>query len=191
MSASSTSSAASTHRYFSTFELLLLGMFAALIVAGNFALRFPIRMPGHSGIVWMALLITAATVVPKRGAATTAAGLSGILAAFVGIGDKGPLDTVLSYAAAGVGVDVVLEILRGRGRAASCVIAGAVGNLFKFAVKVLLELWIGIPTGFVLLGRLYPAVTYLLFGLAGGYLGFLVVEALRRAGFFAYLAEKR
>jgi len=43
----------------------------------------------------------------------------------------------------------------------------------------------------VLLGRLYPAVTYLLFGLAGGYLGFLVVEALRRAGFFAYLAEKR
>jgi ABC-type thiamin/hydroxymethylpyrimidine transport system permease subunit len=191
VSASTTSSAASTHRYFSTFELLLLGMFAALIVAGNFALRFPIRMPGHSGIVWMALLVTAATVVPKRGAATTAAGLSGILAAFVGVGDRGPLDTVLSYAAAGAGVDVVLVILRGRGRAVSSLIAGGVGNLTKLAVKMLLESWIGIPTGFVLLGKLYPAATHLLFGLAGGYLGFLVVDALRRAGFFAYLAEKR
>ena len=43
----------------------------------------------------------------------------------------------------------------------------------------------------MLLGRLYPALTHALFGLAGGYLGFLVIRALRRAGYFAYLAEKR
>jgi len=178
-------------RYFSLFELLLLAMLAALIVVANFALRFPIRMPGHSGVVWMALLVTAATVVPKRGAATTAGCISGVLAAFVGIGDRGALDTVLSYAAAGVGVDLGMTVLGRRARVASCVVAGALGNLLKLATKVMLEVWIGIPTGFVLLGRLYPAATYTLFGLAGGYLGFLVVGALRRAGFFAYVAEKR
>jgi hypothetical protein len=181
----------SERRYFSLFELLLLAMLAALIVVANFALRFPIRIPGHSGVVWMALLVTAATIVPKRGAATTAGCVSGLLAAFVGIGDRGALDTVLSYAAAGVGVDLGMMVLGRRARAVSCVVAGALGNLLKLGAKVMLEIWIGIPTGFILLGRLYPAATYTVFGLAGGYLGFLVVRALRRAGFFAYVAEKR
>ncbi len=139
----------------------------------------------------MALLVTAATLVPRYGAATLAAGCSGILAAFAGIGDKGALDTALSYTAAGVGVDVALAMLGTSGGPVACIAAGALGNLLKLGTKVMLELWIGIPTGFVVAGRLYPALTHLLFGIAGGYLGFLVVGALRRAGLFAYLAEKR
>jgi hypothetical protein len=43
----------------------------------------------------------------------------------------------------------------------------------------------------VLLGRVYPALTHALFGLAGGYLACLVVRALQRGGFFTYVAEKR
>ncbi len=177
--------------YLSLFELLLLGMLAALIVVANVALRFPIRMPGHSGIVWMALLVIARAIVPKHGASSFAAALSGVLAALMGVGDKGAVNTLLSYAAAGIGVDVVYALGRAAERPAVCAAAGAVGNLAKLGVKVLLELWIGIPTGFVLLGRLYPFVTYAVFGIAGGYLGFLVLRALRRAGFFAYLAERR
>jgi hypothetical protein len=178
-------------RGLSLFELLLLGMFGALIVAANLALRFPIKMPGHSGIAWMALLVTARAVVARPAAATTAALISGLLAAFLGMGDKGALDTFLSYTAAGVGVDLIAALLGHPEWALTCVLAGAVGNLVKLGVKVALELWIDIPTGFVLLGRLYPAATYTLFGLIGGYLGFLVLGALRKAGFFAYLAEKR
>lgn len=187
----STSGRAATAQYFSTFELLLLGMMAALVVIGNLALRLPIRMPGHSGIVWMALLVTARAIVPKVGAAATAGLLSGVIASLAGIGDKGALDTVLSYTAAGVGVDAVAAAADPSRQAVACVIAGVVGNLSKLGVKVLLELWIGIPTGFVLVGRAFPTLTHALFGLVGGYLGFLVISALRRAGFFAYLAEKR
>ncbi len=182
---------AAAARYLSTFELLLLAMLAALVVVSNVALRLPIRMPGHSGIVWMALLVIARAVVPKAGAAVVAAAFSGVAAAVLGVGDKGPLDTLLSYAAAGVGVDLAIAVVRPAGGVAACIVAGAVGNLAKFGVKVLLELWIGIPTGFVVVGRLFPAVTHLVFGLLGGYLGFVVVQALRRAGFFAYLAERR
>jgi len=177
--------------HFSTFDLLLLGMLGALVVAANLALRLPIKMPGHSGLVWMALLVTARAIVPKLGAATTAGLMSGLLAAFAGLGDKGPLDTILSYTAAGVGVDIVAFLLGPPVRALPCVVAGLAGNLAKLGVKILLELWIGIPTGFLLVGRLYPTFTHVVFGLAGGYLGFLVVRALERAGFFAYLAEKR
>jgi len=166
-------------------------MLAALVVLANVTLRFPIRMPGHSGVVWMALLVVARAVVPRHGAAAVAALFSGIMAALMGVGDKGALDTVLSYLAAGVGVDLVMVVAGNPERAIVCVAAAMTGNIFKLAVKVLLELWIGIPTGFILLGRLYPAATHVVFGAAGGYLGFLVLRALRRAGFFAYLAERR
>src|SRR5512139_1865188 len=94
--------------YLSTFELLLLAMLSALVVVANLALRFPIRMPGHSGIVWMALLVTARGVVPKPGAGVITGSFSGILAAFLGIGDKGALDTLLSYTAAGAAIDVAM-----------------------------------------------------------------------------------
>jgi hypothetical protein len=177
-------------RYFSTFQLLLLGVFGALIVAANVALRMPMKMPGRSGVVWMALLVAVRHIVPQPGAATAAALIAGVLASFAGVGDHGPLSTTLSYLAAGLGVDVVLG-LRPQGGAVACALAGAGGNLAKHGVKVLLDLWIGIPTGFVILGRLYPLLTHTVFGLAGGYLGFLVVGALRRGGFFDYLAGKR
>jgi ABC-type thiamin/hydroxymethylpyrimidine transport system permease subunit len=175
----------------STFELLLLATIAAFVVVGNIALRFPIKVPGHSGIVWMALLVVARAIVDRPGAAALTGLLSALVAVFLGVGDKGALDTFLSYLAAGVAVDAVLSLRGGVRRARSCVVAGAVGNLAKLAVKLSLEIWIGIPTGFALVGRLYPLLTHLLLGAAGGYLGWVVVGALRRAGYFAYLAEKR
>jgi len=178
-------------RRLSTFELLLLGMFAALVIVSHVALRFPVKAPGHSGVVWMALLVTASAVVPRPGAATTCGLISGLLAGFLGLGDKGTIDTVLSYLAAGVGVDLVRSTAGFPVAAGSFVLAGVVGNLTKFTAKLLLDLWIGIPAGFVALGRGYPVVTHLAFGAAGGYLGYLVVAALRRAGFFTYLAERR
>jgi hypothetical protein len=176
-------------RYFSTFELLLLALFAALVVVGNVALRLPLKLPGHSGVVWMAVLVTARGVVPRLGAAATVGLLSGLLAAFMGVGDKGGLDTFLSYAAAGVAVDGIVALAPAG--ALTAALAGLAGNLAKLGVKVLLELWIGIPTGFLVVGRSYPAVTHAVFGLAGGYLGSLVLGALRRAGLFAYLAGRR
>ena len=175
--------------YFSTFELLVLALFAALVVTGNVALRLPVKLPGHSGVVWMAVLVTARGVVPKLGAAATVGLLSGLLAAFMGVGDKGGLDTFVSYAAAGAAVD--LAVACAPPSALTSAVAGLAGNLAKLGVKVLLELWIGIPTGFLVAGRSFPAATHAVFGLAGGYLGYLVLGSLRRAGLFTYLAEKR
>jgi len=179
-----------TSRYFSTFELVLLGMLAALIVATNVTLRLPIKMPGRSAIVWMALLVTASAVVPKRGAATCAGVLSGLIAVFAGVGDRGALVTLLSYTAAGVGVDLAVAFGRQPLGAYQSALAGLSGNLLKLGTKSLLEILVGVPPGFVVLGRLYTLVTYVIFGTLGGYLGFLVVGALRRAGYFTYLAQR-
>jgi hypothetical protein len=43
----------------------------------------------------------------------------------------------------------------------------------------------------VALGLLRAIIGYIVFGAIGGVLGWVTLKALRRAGFFAYLAEKR
>ena len=84
-------------RYFSTFQLILLALFSALVVVAKIALRMPFQLPGHSGIFWMAIIIVGAKVVPKPGAASIIGVTSGLLASFLGLGDFGALDTFLSY----------------------------------------------------------------------------------------------
>jgi hypothetical protein len=49
----------------------------------------------------------------------------------------------------------------------------------------------GAPLGFIALGLFWSLLNYLLFGALGGALGALTLRALRKAGFFTYLAEKR
>ena len=179
-------------RYFSTFQLILLALFSALIVVAKIALRLPLQLSGHSGIFWMAIVIVAAGVVPKRGAASLVGLTSGLLAAFLGMGDFGALNTFLSYAAIGVGTDVALWLLGGNPENwLVAVLAATIGHFCKFLVKWGMATVAGAPVGFVALGLLRAVIGYVVFGALGGLLGALTLRALRRAGFFAYLAEKR
>jgi len=177
--------------YFTTFELILLTLFSALVVAAKIALRLPLQMPGHSGLFWVAIVITAAGIVPKRGAATLVGLSSGILAAFLGLGDFGALDTFISYTALGVGVDLMLWLLRDPENLIVAILAGALGHLAKFLVKWVFGIVTGVPIGFVALGLAWSVTSYVIWGALGGLLGALTLRALRKAGFFAYLMEKR
>jgi ABC-type thiamin/hydroxymethylpyrimidine transport system permease subunit len=179
-------------RYFSTFQLILLALFSALVVVAKIALRLPLRLPGHSGIFWMALVIIAAGIVPKRGAASLVGVTSGLLAAFLGLGDLGALNTFLSYAAIGIGTDLALWLLGDKPeRIPVAMVAAVLGHSAKFFVKWGLATLSGAPAGFVALGLIQSIIGYIVFGALGGLLGALTLKALRRAGFFAYLAEKK
>jgi len=178
-------------RYFSTFQLILLALFAALILIAKIALRTPLQLPGHTGVFWMAILIVASQVVPRRGAASMTGLLSGILAAFFGLGDFGFLDTFLSYLMIGVGTDLALLLLGSPENLLAAGLTGALGHLGKFLVKWALGAISGAPLGFVALGLARSLLGYILFGAIGGILGGLTVKALRKAGYFAYLAEKK
>ena len=178
-------------RYFSTFHLILLALFAALVVVAKIALRTPLQLPGHSGIFWMAIVIVAAGVVPKVGAASLVGVTSGLLAGFLGMGDFGALNTFLSYAAVGVGTDLALLLLRERENLVVTTLAAVLGHLGKFLVKWGLGIITGAPIGFIALGLARALIGYIVFGALGGLLGGLTLKALRKAGFFAYLAEKR
>lgn len=177
--------------YFSTFELILIALFAALIVVAKIALRLPLQLSGHSGIFWMAIVIVAARVVPKRGAVSLVGLTSGLLAAFLGLGDFGALNTFLSYTMVGVGAELALLLLGNPENLVVAGLAGALGHFAKFLVKWGLGALTGAPVGFLALGLAKAMIGYVVFGALGGLLGALTVQALRRAGYFAYLAEKR
>jgi hypothetical protein len=178
-------------RHFSTFELILLALFSGLVVVAKIALRLPLALPGHSGVFWMAIVIIAAGVVPKRGAASLVGLTSGILAAFLGMGDFGALNTTLSYTMVGVGTDLALWLLQSPESIVAAALAGAIGHLAKFMVKWVLGMLSGAPLGIVAFGLAWSLINYAIWGGLGGILGALTLKALRKAGFFAYLAEKR
>jgi hypothetical protein len=179
-------------RYFSTFQLILLALLAALVVVAKIALRLPLQLPGHSGIFWMAIVIVAAGVVPKAGTPSLVGLTSGILAAFLGLGDMGALDTFLSYLAVGVGTDLGFLLLgRKPDNLVIAALAATFGHIGKFLVKWGIATLAGAPAGFVALGLVRSLLGYVIFGALGGILGALTLKALRRAGFFSYLAEKR
>jgi LytS/YehU family sensor histidine kinase len=178
-------------RYFSTFELILLALFSSLVVVSKIVLHLPLRLPGHSGVFWMAILIVARGLVPKPGALSLVGLTSGLLAAFMGLGDLGPIYTFFSYLASGVAVDLMALFLGSMDNVVVAGLAGIVGNVAKMLVKLLMAVALQIPAGFVAFGLLYSFITNSVAGLLGGVLGWLILRALRRAGFFAYLAEKR
>ena len=178
-------------RYFSTFQLILLVLFATLVVVAKIALRLPLQLSGHSGIFWMAIVIVAAGVVPKRGASSMVGITSGLIAAFLGMGDFGALNTFLSYSMLGIGTDLGLMLLGSPENLVVATLAGTMGHACKFLVKWSLGAITGAPLGFMALGLAKAAVGYVVFGALGGLLGGLTLQALRKAGFFAYLAEKR
>jgi ABC-type thiamin/hydroxymethylpyrimidine transport system permease subunit len=177
--------------YFSTFQLILLALMAALIVVAKIALRMPMQLPGHSGVFWMAIIIVAAGVVPRPGAASLVGLTSGILAAFLGMGDFGALNTLLSYTMVGVGSDLALLLLQDVEHVAVASLVGVLGHMGKFLVKWTLGAITGAPLGFLALGQVRALAGYIIFGALGGLLGGLTLQALRKAGFFSYLAEKR
>ncbi len=178
-------------RYFSTFELILLALFSALVVVSKIVLRLPLKLPGHSGVFWMASLILARGLVRKPGALSLVGLTSGLLAAFLGLGDTGPVDTFFSYLTSGVAVDLVAWFLGGPDNLVVAGLIGIVGNVAKMLVKVGMALVLQIPAGFVAFGLLFSFLSNAAAGVIGGVLGWLVLRALKQAGFFAYLAEKR
>ena len=178
-------------RYFSTFQLILMAFFAVLIVVAKIALRLPLQLSGHSGVFWMAIIIVAAKAVPKKGAPSMVGLISGIVAAFLGLGDFGALNTLLSYTAVGVGTDLALMLLGDPENLVVAVLAGVFGHFAKFLVKWAFGAISGAPVGFVALGLAKAMIGYIVFGAIGGLLGGLTLLALRKAGYFTYLAEKK
>ena len=164
-------------------DLLLIALVAALCMLAKQILRVPINVPGHSGVLWVALFVICRGLVDKRGTGLLLGLVAGLLAQFAGFGHQGPFEWT-KWLAAGIVLEVLaLAIpgdLRGWGKAA---VIGAALHLGKLAALTLAGLILRVPIALLLLGLGWSATTHVIFGVIGGLLGALALRELRKVPF--------
>lgn len=161
---------------------IMVALIAALIIASRFYIRLDVKIPGHSGFYWMALLLIGASVVARPGGATLIGLLSGVLAMILIPGKEGVF-TIVKYLAPGLVVDLLVPVLGGRlDRPVPAAIIAACANLSKLIVSLVIGRIAGIPSGFLALGLGFAATTHVFFGALGGLVASWVIGKLIRAG---------
>ena len=161
-------------------DLLLIAIVAALCILAKLALRIPIHVPGHSGVLWVALFVICRGLVDKRGAGVLLGLVAGMLAQFVGFGDVGPLEWT-KWLVAGLVLEVLTLVLPGDLRSfPKAIVVGAALHLGKLAALTLAGIILQVPFAILFLGLGYSATTHLLFGALGGFLGALGLRELRK-----------
>ena len=153
--------------------LLLLGVGSVVLPA---ILRSPLKLPGHQGLVSMALLMSGRTLSRYRWAASVSSVGAGMTALLPLWGSDDPI-LWLTYLVPGLVIDVGL-LFAGRWREQMWFLALLAG--LAYGTKPLLRLAAGAifgwPYGSLLSGVLYPLVLHILFGAIGGLIGVGVVR---------------
>ena len=122
-SPSVSSSAPSRHPYIWSLtlrDLLLIALVAALCMLAKQLLRVPVNVPGHSGVLWVALFVICRGIVDKRGPASCWASSPACSPSSRGSGIRANEWT--KWLAAGIVLEVLTIVLpgdlRGFGKAA-------------------------------------------------------------------------
>jgi ABC-type thiamin/hydroxymethylpyrimidine transport system permease subunit len=168
--------------YFSLYEIALMSLCGALVVALKTVFNIPLHLPGNSGIFWVVPVIIGAGIIKKPGSGCYIGLISGILASLFGLDALHVLD-IFKYFALGAIVDLVgLLFLNRFDNPAVGFIAGAAGNLAKMVVNYLVQTFLGIPATFILIGMGIASVTHFIFGGIGGIIAALILSRLLKAG---------
>jgi len=161
-------------------DLLLIAVVAALCMLAKLVLRIPVHVPGHSGVLWVALFVICRGLVDKRGSGVLLGLVAGLLAQFMGFGDVGPLEWT-KWLAAGVVLEVLTLVLPGDLRSLSkAIVVGAALHMGKLAALTLAGVILQVPWALLFLGLGWSATTHVLFGAVGGFLGALGLRELRK-----------
>lgn len=167
-------------RRFTTHEIIVLALLAALIAVSKAVVNLPLHVPGHSGATWMAILLVGRALVRKPGAGTLLGFVSGILAVLI-VGGKEGLLVWVKYLAPGMVMDLGGFLSGERlDHPLAGLLAGAAANAAKLTASLIVSLMLGIPAGYLAVGLGIAATTHIAFGALGGWLGSLVVRTLRR-----------
>ena len=164
--------------HLTTRELATLALVAALIVVSKFVFNMPLRVPGHSGLFWMALMVIGRGIVRRPHAGTMLGLVAGLLAVAIMPGRLGLL-TWIKYAAPGMLLDLIAPLIKGRFEDPVLgMFAGALANLAKLLLSLLVTLAMGLPAGFIAVGLGFSAITHAVFGALGGLAGAMVLRRL-------------
>jgi hypothetical protein len=150
-------------------------------VATHAYLRLPIKVPGHNGLLWIALLMVGRLMSNRRWAASISSTSAAAISLLPVMGFKDPLDTV-TLLIPGIVIDLGFLV---SARFVVSLLALALLGAFAHATKPIAKLLVSVGTGFpypsLIAGILYPLTLHTLFGAAGAILAAISVKLLSRA----------
>jgi len=159
-----------------TLLALAIGLVAAL---AKRYLDWSLGIPGHAGVGWIAVFVAGALVNPRRGMAALAGVSMAVWAVPLGLGHSFGYNALM-YGSAAAGLEAVVLLRLPVRRWWGAATAGAAVHLLKY-VFVFANAWVsGVFRRFEIYGLLAALRNHLLFGLAGGIVGWSVVALGRR-----------
>jgi hypothetical protein len=155
---------------------LAIGFVAAL---AKCHLDWSLGIPGHAGVGWIAVLVSGALVNPRRGMAALAGVSMAVWGVPLGLGHSFGYNALL-YGSAATGLEAVLLLRMPVERWWGAATAGAVVHVVKY-VFIFANAWVsGVVRNFEIFGLLPALRNHVLFGLAGGVVGWSAIALGRR-----------
>jgi hypothetical protein len=160
-------------------DMLRSTMLGALDAVANDILHMPLRMPGHTSIWWMGILIVGKGIIPKFGSGIIMGIVSGILAVIFGLGKEG-IFVFFKYFIPGLLLDVLAPLYKQKFESvvvgATC---GALISLSKLAASMAVGIIVNIPLLFLTLGLGYVSISHVIYGAIGGVLAAIIIKRLK------------
>lgn len=148
--------------------LVLLGVGSVVLPA---VLRLPLKLPGHHGLEWMALLMTGRTISRYRWAASISGVGAGLTALLPLWGSDDPIFW-LTCMLPGLVIDAGLPLVqRWRAQPWSLAVLAGLAHGTKPLLRLAFGALVGWPYGSLLGGVIYPLTLHIVFGVIGGLLG--------------------
>lgn len=146
-----------------------------IITLSKFVIRIPLQIPGHSGVIWMAIF-TFCCMMYKRGFPGTLAGIiSGVLAVYLGLGKEGVF-VLFKYLTPGITMDILLHIYKFDIKWYTAGIIAAMAHASKLLSSYIIGVLLNLPRSYLLLGLNIAAINHVAFGFVGGVVGFLMYK---------------
>jgi len=160
-------------------EILLLigiGMIGVLLHA---KFRIPLKLPGHHGIIYMALLISG-RLLSKKPYAASLSSVGAALMLMFPLGFKDPFMPLI-YLLPGFITD--LGMVFGKKNKMNLFLIAIVCGLSYMTIplsRIIINVTTGFPYGSLLTGFLWPTFTHFVFGAVGGLAGTSLVRVFRK-----------
>lgn len=154
-------------------ESIVVTFFGVLIAASKL-IRIPMHIPGHSGLVWIAILTFCCLTFRKAGAGTLAGIVSGFLTTVFAIGNDGPF-VFFKYFLPGLTMDLMftyVPFLSKRWYLVATV--GALSHWTKLLCNYIIGTILNLPQGFLIFGVQVSSINHLAFGFCGGAVAYLI-----------------
>jgi len=161
-------------------EILALFGLGALAIVLHIKMRTPLKLPGHHGLEFMALLMLGRYASGFKYASSISSLGVGLMLLFPIWGGKDPFAGIV-YMLPGFALDFMFYHLKRKSSMLLIALIGGIAYGLIPVTRIIITTITGFPYGSLLTGYLFPLVTFTVFGFVGSLFGASLMKQLRKS----------